>query len=83
MMQKKVIYKTILTLPKQPGIIRFTLHENVPELRINTNNKWYLFSVLIKKTLATVLPYVESFVKQIPANLFIIVRVFSQSRVTP
>jgi hypothetical protein len=38
---------------------------------------------MIKKTLATILPYVEGFVKQIPANLFIIVRVFSQSRVPP
>jgi hypothetical protein len=43
MIQKKVIYKTILTLPKQPGIIRFTLHKNLPEQRINTTYYyWYL-----------------------------------------
>ncbi|WP_413171558.1 DUF928 domain-containing protein [Anabaena azotica] len=66
--EEKVIYKTNLTLPKQPGIISFTLPKNAPELTINTTYRWYL-TLICDEEDSSKNPYVEGFVKRIPANL--------------
>ena len=57
-----------MTLPKQPEIIRFTLPENAPKLRTNTTDHWYL-TLICDQEDSSHNPYVESFVKRIPANL--------------
>jgi hypothetical protein len=49
------MYKTTLTLPKQPEIISFTLPENAPKLRINTTDHSYLTLICDQEDLAKIL----------------------------
>ncbi|MBK1990355.1 DUF928 domain-containing protein [Sphaerospermopsis aphanizomenoides BCCUSP55] len=66
--QKKIIYKTNLTLPQTSGIISFTLPQNSPPLKVNTSYRWYLTLICDSEDSSTN-PYVEGLVKVIPADV--------------
>ncbi|MBD2294706.1 DUF928 domain-containing protein [Anabaena sphaerica FACHB-251] len=66
--EEKVIYKTTLTLPDQPGIVSFTLPKTITGLEANKTYRWYV-TLICDPEDSSNNPYVEGLVKRIPAKL--------------
>ncbi|WP_071188166.1 DUF928 domain-containing protein [Trichormus sp. NMC-1] len=61
-------YETDITLPKQPGILSFTLPKNTPELAIGKTYRWYL-TIICDGEDSSNNPYVAGLVKRTQADL--------------
>ncbi|WP_414755818.1 DUF928 domain-containing protein [Anabaena sp. CCY 9910] len=62
---KKVFYKTTLTLPNKPGIISYTLPASSPPLETGKSYRWYLTLVCSLQDFSTNLT-VDGWVERIP-----------------
>ncbi|TAE53764.1 MAG: DUF928 domain-containing protein [Nostocales cyanobacterium] len=65
---QKVVYKTILNLPEQSGIVSLTLPEKEINLEANSSYRWYL-TIICDPDDSSRNPFVEGVVKRIPKEL--------------
>ena len=65
---QKVVYETTLKLPNQPGIISFTLPENVDALEVGETYRWY-FNVVCDANDFSSNPGVDGWVERIQPEL--------------
>ncbi|MBU7585896.1 MAG: DUF928 domain-containing protein [Nostoc sp. TH1S01] len=61
------VYETTLTLPKQPGIISFTMPNTAPELAVGKTYHWYL-TVICNSQDSSTNPWVDGWVERTKAE---------------
>jgi hypothetical protein len=66
--KEKVVYKTILTLPDEPGIVSYTLPDEAAGLEPNTTYRWYV-TLICDSEDSSKNPFIEGIIKRTISKL--------------